>query len=287
MLSRLWPVRSALVGAVLLAACGKAQVGPEESQDVILDAPNFPMTRSLPAPNTYRTALANVRAGAPIVDAFGNVLGTVNNTNPKEFHVFERVPATIGGTATRLYWMRGAYTDETVSGFIIEEYIENPTALAAEIDLRVANGNGQPMPVEGSGRFTLQPISSEMHYPGPSDGVCRTYEWYGIRGTYPGEGPQAGVAYTYLVWSLPNVRGGGLNRTIIRDGESFQFTKTHPVQTKAYRSASGSGTCGEEVGWIEWRYVRVDQNGHSFYGWAVNRSYFADEGVVKVHIKEN
>lgn len=275
--------------SVLLAACQDGQVAselsgvPEASVTEVQNAPNNEMTRSLPAPYTYRTATASVKAGAPIRDAFGNSLGTVNGTNPKEFHVFERIPVTISGSNTYLYWMRGAYTGESVSGFISQGYIVNPADLADQIDIRVANGNGASMPITTIGNFRMQSISTAMGYPGPSDGVCRQYKWYGIRGTYPSGTPYAGTPYAYLIWSVINVRGGGLNRTIIRDGEAFRYTDTRIIRTKAYRFVPGT-SCGEEVGWVNWRYVRVYQNGKFFYGWAVSGSYFADEGVIKDHM---
>lgn len=276
-----WLGRTLLTAcAVSLAACKGSeptQVEPPTSQAA--NAPNYAMSRDLAAPNTYRTAMAGVQAGAPIQDAFGNDLGTVNDRNPKEFHAFERRRVTIQGRDTDMYWLRGAYTDESVSGFVPGEYVADAGALAQQIDLRVANGNGAPMPVTTAGKFRLQPIATDMGYAGPSDGVCRNYHWYGIRGTYP-----SGTPYTYLIWSLPNVRAGGLNRAVIRDGDSFQFTDTRAVRTDAYRKASGS-SCGESVGWVEWKYVRVDQNGTSFFGWAVSRSYSKAEDVVKIHME--
>jgi hypothetical protein len=277
------------LGAVLLAACQDKQAIPTSaaqppeklSSEVtaqVVDAPNYEMTRALPDPYTYRTATASVKAGAPIRDAFGNSLGTVNSTNPKEFHVFERIPVTISGSNTYLYWMRGAHTGESVSGFISQGYIVDPGTLAGKIDIRVANGNGESRPITTIGNFRMQSISTAMGYPGPSDGVCRQYKWYGIRGTYP-----SGTPYAYLVWSLPNVRGGGLNRSIISDGEAFRYTDTRIIRTEAYRYVPGS-SCGESVGWVNWRYVRVYQNGKFFYGWAVSGSYFMDEGVIKDHM---
>lgn len=246
-----------------------------------VSAPNYEMTRDLSAPYTYRTELASVKSGAPIRDAFGNSLGTVNATNPKEFHIFERIPVTLNGSNTYLYWMRGAYSRESVSGYISQGYIENPSALAGAIDIRAANGNGAARTTTTIGYANLQPISEAMGYNGPSDGVCRQYHWYGIKGTYP-----SGTPYAYVIWSLPNVRGGGLNRTFIKQGEAFRYTDTYPVTVKAYRYQSPGSCITEEVGWVEFKYIRIYQNGHFFYGWAVSRSYFKDEGVVKAHMTD-
>ena len=211
-------------------------------------------------------------AGAAIRDAWGTTFATVADTSTaKQFHRMERLgPVTISGSNTYLYWMRGAGSGEP-SGFVSRGHIVNPAAIDDQLSMNWANGNGAPRTTTTIGYFRLKPISDAMGYAGPSDGVCRQYKWYGIRGTFPD-----GRNYAFLSWSLPNVRVGGMVRTSFRDAEAFRYTDTYDIRIKAYRYSYP--TCGEEVGWVNYKYVRIYQNGHLFYGWAVSASYFWRRG---------
>lgn len=220
-----------------------------------------------------------LKTGAAVRDAWGNTFATVEDTSTaKNFHRMERLgPVTINGSNTYLYWMRGAGSD-VPSGFVSRGHIVNPGDIDNQLSMSWANGNGAARTTTTIGYARLKPISTAMGYSGPSDGVCRQYHWYGVKGTFPD-----GKNYTYLIWSLPNVKVGGMVRTSYRDGEAFRYTDTYDIRLKAYRYSYP--TCGEEVGWVNFKYVRFYQNGHLFYGWAVSASYFTDEGVIKYHME--
>ncbi|MDQ3403702.1 MAG: hypothetical protein M3548_09940 [Actinomycetota bacterium] len=263
--------------AILLTTYGTAQARP--STEPALPVASVQETAPNNAMGDVTANGIYLKTGAAIRDAWGNTFARAQDVStPKQFHRMERIgPMNIEGSNTYLYWMRGAGSGEP-SGFVSRGHIVNPGDIDGQLDMRWAAGNGAPRTTTSTiGYFRLHPISDDMGYAGPSDGVCRQYKWYGVKGTFPD-----GKNYAYLSWSLPNVRVGGMVRTSFRDGEAFRHTDTQTLRLKAYRYSYP--TCDEEVGWVDYKYVRIYQNGHLFFGWAVSASYFKDEGVVKDHM---
>jgi hypothetical protein len=109
-------------------------------------------------------------------------------------------------------------------------------------------------------------IPATMHYKRPQDtrrGDNRGAKFlhYGDPGS--DQGDRHDIHYTYLLWSLPNVRGGGMVRALLRDGTPVEPCDVRRVQMDSFdRSGAVNGS-------VEGAYVRVDTGYAELYGWVV------------------
>ena len=274
----------AVVGGAfgLLGACGGDEfagpMGPlsSEAQSIV----NHPMEGSL-------FATVTLMPGTPLLDSEGHSLG-VFACPPGEARCEVQVQRIerVTSRGERLYWLRAAGTEgEARSGQIAGGRI-----LGAEptVDVSLANGNGGAVALSGrTGEVVPQPISIELGFPGRSPAQrdqCFSYRPYGTPGdivTRPPNDP----SYTMLVWSLPNVRGGGLNRRVIRRDAPIWLTTEPDVTLDTYPN-SERGACGTpRNGRVTWMYVMTRQNGQDIYGWMVKESQRGD-GLPRAHWRE-
>lgn len=86
------------------------------------------------------------------------------------------------------------------------------------------------------------------------------------------QGDRHDVHYTYLLWSCPNVRGGGMVRCLLRDGDAVDLCDVPPVTMDSYDEAGSSN------GLVEAVYVRTEQAGNVLHGWTVSTHELFDDG---------
>jgi hypothetical protein len=88
-----------------------------------------------------------------------------------------------------------------------------------------------------------------------------------------------GIRYTLLEWSWINVRGGGVARALLRDGEKFYpCTDIPPIQLSSVSDAQTK----RRTGWVQAIYgaIRAGE-GKWLYGWAVSAHQHGGEVVVR------
>jgi hypothetical protein len=91
--------------------------------------------------------------------------------------------------------------------------------------------------------------------------------------TYGTPGAPAFPGYTTLQWNVVTVDGGGIVRSILKDGETFYGAKVarivvHSVATRGY---------------VEFMYGFAFQGGKRVYGWTVSRH--VANGTIAYHAK--
>ncbi|HEY7236829.1 MAG TPA: family 43 glycosylhydrolase [Gemmatimonadaceae bacterium] len=126
----------------------------------------------------------------------------------------------------------------------------------------------------------VQRIPGDVRYLNSAQTNAVPYAIYGD----PSEdlGPAAdrarGIKYTMLTWSWINVRGGGVARSLVRDGERFrECTDVPPIRLSSVADAASRRI----TGWVEARYGAIGSEKEPLFGWLVVRHRHGDEPVVE------
>lgn len=127
---------------------------------------------------------------------------------------------------------------------------------------------------------SVQSIPGDMKYLNTAQTAAIPYAIYGD----PSEdlGPPAdrarGIKYTMLTWSWINVRGGGVARALIRDGDAFYpCTDVPPIRLASVADAKTQ----RRTGWVEAIYGAIRTgNRHLLYGWTVSAHRHGSDPVV-------
>lgn len=260
------------LGLGLLTACGVELDSLSDTNEAlslresIVDRYNQPMRGTL----LTEVVLA---PGSALRDSEGRSLGFAACADgggdcKVQVQRMERVPAL----STQLYWLRAAGTDGKVrSGQVAEGSIKGRPP---ETELRLANGNGSAAALAEEIVVRPRPLSIELGYQGQDAALrdeCFSYRPYGTPGDIYDRPPQD-PSYTMLVWSLPSVSEGGLNRRVLRAGDRVRRTTVPDVTLRTYPNSSKE-RCGQSPnGWVKWMYVMAKQNGQAVYGWMVKES---------------
>jgi hypothetical protein len=130
-------------------------------------------------------------------------------------------------------------------------------------------------------RLTVQvrSIPPAMHYKRPFE--TRSGSNRGARFLHYGDpaadqGDRHDIHYTYLLWSFVNARGGGMVRSLLRDGDLVDVCEVPPATMDSYDSAGGTN------GRVEAVYVRTEQGGNELFGWTVRSHELFDDGRGRV-----
>jgi hypothetical protein len=144
-------------------------------------------------------------------------------------------------------------------------------------------GNGAACAVLASRPYTVavQSIPGDMKYLNSARTRAIPYAIYGD----PSEdlGPPAdrarGIKYTMLTWSWINVRGGGVARALIRDGDVFYpCTDVPPIRLASVADAKTQ----RRTGWVEAVYGAIRTGDRQLlYGWTVSAHRHESEPVVR------
>jgi hypothetical protein len=112
-------------------------------------------------------------------------------------------------------------------------------------------------------QLTVQPIPLEMGYKVDPGSRWATYGDAGAKYAYPGQ-------YSYLLWSLPNVAGGGMVRALLPNAHNLGLCDVPRIHCKSY--ASDGTVNGEVIG------AYVGKSG--LYGWTVVAHRYQDGELV-------
>ncbi len=137
-------------------------------------------------------------------------------------------------------------------------------------------GAPAPLPDEPHRRVVrVCSIPPPMHYKRPLE--TRSGSNRGARFLHYGDpaadqGDRHDIHYTYLLWSFVNVRGGGMVRCLLRDGDLVDLCDVPPVTMDSYDET------GAINGLVEAVYVRTEQGGNVLHGWTVSAHELFDDG---------
>ena len=128
---------------------------------------------------------------------------------------------------------------------------------------------------------SVQSIPGDMRYLNTAQTTTISYAIYGD----PSEdlGPPAdrarGIKYTMLTWSWINVRGGGVARALVEDGDDFyRCTDVPPIRLAAVADVETKAP----TGWVEAVYGAIRAgDGRRLYGWIVSSHRHGSDPVVK------
>jgi hypothetical protein len=135
---------------------------------------------------------------------------------------------------------------------------------------------GAPFPVRSDApalATCVRSIPPAMHYKRPQQ--VRSGSNRGARFLHYGDpaadqGSRHDVHYTYLLWSVLDVRGGGMVRALLRDGQRVEPCDVPPVTMESYDSE------GDVNGWVEGIYVRVPLERAQLFGWVISAHRLGD-----------
>jgi hypothetical protein len=152
--------------------------------------------------------------------------------------------------------------------------------LAGSPGLPVPSGGHRGAPVATDGEsltVSVRSISPAMHYKRPQD--TRRRDNRGAKFLHYGDpasdqGDRHDIHYSYLLWSLPNVRGGGRVRALLRDGARVERCDMRPIRMSSFDSR------GDVNGWVEGAYVRVETEQAELFGWAIAAHALGDDEPV-------
>lgn len=160
-----------------------------------------------------------------------------------------------------------------------------------------ANGNGAACLASTNeiteGHFAIRPaaLPPELRYPKSNYDTCvRTrsvrecsisYRSYGDPGFEQGDPAVLGERfhYTYLVWSWPNVSGGGVVRALLGPGDVF-----HRCNVRSLRVDS-IDLEGDVNGWVQAVYGKTYQGGNWLYGWTVYAHQLETDPEPVLHVE--
>lgn len=132
-------------------------------------------------------------------------------------------------------------------------------------------------------RVAVRSIPPGMKYLNSAQTGAIPYAIYGSPSTDlgPAADRARGIKYTILQWSWINVRGGGVARALVKDGEKFYPCRDVPPIALASVSDAATKT---KTGWVQAIYgaIRTGRGGQ-LHGWIVSAHRFGSEPVV-VHL---
>jgi hypothetical protein len=144
------------------------------------------------------------------------------------------------------------------------------------------DGNGKACDARSAEpeRISVQSIPGDMNYLNSKQTGAIPYAIYGNPSEELGTPADRarGVKYTMLEWSWINVRGGGVARALMRDGEEFhRCTDVPPIQLASVSDARTKAP----TGWVTAVYGAVSAgDGNWLYGWAVYAHQHGSEPLV-------
>jgi hypothetical protein len=128
---------------------------------------------------------------------------------------------------------------------------------------------------------SVHSIPADMKYLNSAQNSTIPYAIYGSPATDlgPDADRKRGIRYTMLTWSWINVRGGGVARALVADGEKFYRCADVPAITLASVNEAQQKA---QTGWVEAVYGAIPTgDGHRLYGWIVSAHRHGSEGVVR------
>ncbi len=92
------------------------------------------------------------------------------------------------------------------------------------------------------------------------------------------QGDRHDIHYSYLTWSVVNVRGGGMVRALIAPGKIVRTCDVEPVTMDSYDKN------GDVNGTVTARYVRITVGSCPLYGWMMwSHDYFPERWGAATH----
>ncbi len=144
-------------------------------------------------------------------------------------------------------------------------------------------GRGAPSSAAGGPQFApgyvvrVRQIPDAMLYKQPSDppaGKSKAgSKWMHYADPASGQGDRHDIHYSVMTWSWLNVRQGGMNRALVREG---QVVHRCDVEAITYPSWDRLGNPNREVVGI---YVKTRQGGNWLYGWVLHSHRFLGDGM--------
>lgn len=137
------------------------------------------------------------------------------------------------------------------------------------VDIAFAGGNGvdadptntQNPPIY---RVTAREINWFQGYVGAYTGLSYQYSPWGI--------PGGGMTATLLTWNFADVRGGGIARAVIADGEIFYpATNVLPIEMPSYLYGGETVPLGAMNGSVTARYGFVRDGTREIWGWLATK----------------
>ncbi len=130
-------------------------------------------------------------------------------------------------------------------------------------------------------RISVHSIPGDMKYSNTAQTTAIAYAIYGDPSEDLGVPADRarGIKYSMLTWSWINVRGGGVARALLRDGEAFYPCADVPHIRLASIADAVART---RTGWVEATYGAIRAgDGSLLHGWAVSSHQHAGEAVVR------
>ena len=128
---------------------------------------------------------------------------------------------------------------------------------------------------------SVHSIPADMKYLNSAQTTTIPYAIYGSPATDlgPDADRKRDIRYTMLTWSWINVRGGGVARALVKNGEKFYRCADVPAITLASVNEAQQKT---PTGWVEAVYGAIPTgDGHKLYGWIVSAHRHGSDDVVR------
>jgi hypothetical protein len=187
-------------------------------------------------------------ASTPLLDREGNPLGPIASAyRPGGKIRIQGNEAVKRSGKEALYYMWGDAPIE--SGFLPRSALASTPSINGE-----DGGNGQVAP-SNCKRYKIHPqaIPSDLRFERHDGKDPSTLATYGTPGA------PAFANYTTLQWNVVTVDGGGLIRSILKEGETFYGAKVKRIVVHSVASK----------GYVEFMYGFAFQSGKRVYGWTV------------------
>lgn len=237
---------SVVLSGLLLGGCSGTSFDgdPDPADQVVADALSAAsFNHPISSHHAVEVRVASPGAALPLLDREGAPLGPTVQGSMLRITGNEIVRRS-GHEA--LYYMWGNGSE---SGFVPRHYLASKPDLVEE-----AGGNGKPAP-SNCRTYVVRPrpIGSSLRFARHDGNAPSTLETYGTPGApaFPG--------YTTLQWNVVTVDGGGLVRSILRDGERFYASRVRRIRV---RSVGAAGS-------VTFMYGFAFQGGERVYGWTV------------------
>jgi len=145
------------------------------------------------------------------------------------------------------------------------------------------DGNGSACDSLSPKPFTVSvhSIPADMKYLNSAQTTSIPYAIYGSPSTDlgPDADRKRDIRYTMLTWSWINVRGGGVARALVKNGEKFYRCADVPAITLSSVNDAQQKT---PTGWVEAVYGAIPSgDGHRLYGWIVSAHRHGSDEVVR------
>ncbi len=252
----------ALLALTALPACAADTSDGGDEDETASDGAEVSTSYNRPMSSHHAVDVGLVGKSTPLLDREGNPLGpTVKAYRPGGGIRIQGNEAVHRNGKEGLYYMWG--DGDVESGFVPRHALASTPSIADE-----AGGNGRAAP-SSCRRYTIhpQPIPTDLRFERHDGKSPSTLSTYGE----PGAPKFAG--YTTLQWNVVTVDGGGLVRSILREGETFYASKVARIVVHSV----------DAPGHVTFMYGFTFQGGERVYGWTVV-SHVAG-GAVTYHAK--